>query len=174
MNMSNISAPIYTEAEIQQMVQRVARQIEKDYAGEEVVLIGVLKGSVVFISDLMRALDMDVQLDFIVVSSYQGTESTGVVKIIKDADIEISGKHVILVEDIVDTGLTLAYLRDLFLARKPASLAICTAFDKPERRQVAVDVDYVGLDVPNVCVVGYGLDYEQNYRNLPYLAAYEF
>lgn len=160
---------LMTEAEIKQMVERIAAAINRDYQGEEVVLIGVLRGAVVFLTDLIRALDIDLMIDFISVSSYQGTKSTGVVRIEKDTDIDISGKHVILVEDIVDTGLTLKYLQDLFGRRKPRSLKICAAFNKKDCRTVDVPVDYIGCDIPNAFVVGYGLDYNQKYRNLPFL-----
>lgn len=164
-----ISKILINQADIQAMVERLAAEIEQDYAGKELIMIGVLKGSVPFMSDLMRAVDLDVVIDFISVSSYKGTRSTGIVRILKDTDIDVSGKHVLLVEDIVDTGLTLAYLRELFKDRKPASLAVCTAFDKPERREIDVDVEYIGQSIPNEFVVGYGLDYDQKYRNLPYL-----
>ena len=162
-----ISKTLVSEEKIQEMVDRLASEIKKDYEGKELIMIGVLKGSVLFMSDLMRALDLDMKIDFISVSSYLGTKSTGVVRIIKDTDIDVSGQHVLLVEDIVDTGLTLAYLRELFQDRKPASLAVCTAFDKPDRRKIHVPVEYIGQAIPNEFVVGYGLDYAEKYRNLP-------
>lgn len=165
-----IAETLITESEIKAMVERLGAQLNHDYAGKQVVIIGVLRGSVVFMSDLIRQLDFPVEIDFISVSSYQGTKSTGVVKIVKDTDHDVTGKHVILVEDIVDTGLTLNYLRELFTDRGPASLRVCSAFDKPDCRQVAVAVEYIGQAIPNAFVVGYGLDYQQRYRNLPYLA----
>ncbi|MDO5033601.1 MAG: hypoxanthine phosphoribosyltransferase [Eubacteriales bacterium] len=165
-----IAETLITESEIQAMVEKLGAQINRDYQGKNVVIIGVLRGSVVFMADLIRQLNLPVEIDFISVSSYQGTKSTGVVKIVKDTDHDVTGKHVILVEDIVDTGLTLKYLRELFSDRKPASLRVCSAFDKPSCRKVEVEVEYIGQAIPNAFVVGYGLDYQQLYRNLPYLA----
>jgi hypoxanthine phosphoribosyltransferase len=133
-----------------------------------VFLIGVLKGSFMFMADLARSIDLTVDMDFIAVSSYAGgTQSTGVVRIIKDVEQNIAGKHVIVVEDIVDSGLTLNHLKQLLSTRNPASIALCTAFDKPERRRVAIDVEYVGRRIPDEFIVGYGLDYDGIYRNLP-------
>ncbi len=161
---------LLNEQEIKSMVKRVAAEIKRDYEGKKPVLVGVLRGSVVFLADLIRELDFELTIDFISVSSYSGTKSTGVVRIIKDTEQDLSGKHIILVEDIVDTGLTLSYLRALFMDRMPASLAVCSAFDKPDCRTVDVPVEYIGQAIPDKFVVGYGLDYKQEYRNLPYLA----
>lgn len=165
-----IAKILMTRDEIQAMCERLGRQITADYAGKEVVMIAVLKGSVIFLADLVRQIQVPLRLEFMSVSSYQGTKSSGVVRIIKDVDEDIQGKHVILVEDVVDTGLTLAHLRELLQTRQPASIRVCTAFDKPERRVKDVPVEYVGKVLPDAFVVGYGLDYNQAYRELPDLA----
>lgn len=154
------------ETRIQSMVKRLAAEITRDYAGKEILMICVLKGSFVFMSDLVREIDLHVQTEFMAVSSYQGSKSTGVVRILKDVDQDISDKHVIVVEDIVDTGLTLQKLTELLSTRRPASLELCTAFDKPSRRKVDIDVRYKGIEIPDRFVVGYGLDYDGHYRNL--------
>ena len=150
------------------MCQRLGEQISRDYADREVILIGVLKGAFVFMADLARYLTIPVRIDFMSVSSYgSGTRTSGVVRITKDLDSDITGKHVIIVEDIVDSGLTLNHLRQLLGTRNPASIAICTAFDKPERRKVEIEVEYVGMQIPDEFIVGYGLDFDGKYRNLP-------
>lgn len=156
---------------IQQRVRELARQIEQDYRdADNVLLVGVLKGSVMFIVDLARTLQRQVALDFIAISSYgQATETSGVVRVLKDLDTEISAWHVLIVEDIVDSGLTLGYLRESLQRRNPASLRICALLNKPDRRQSDVTLDYCGFDIPNEFVVGYGLDYAERYRNLPYI-----
>ena len=147
---------------------RFGGKISADYADREVILIGVLKGAYVFMADLARHLTIPCRIDFMSVSSYgSGTRSSGVVRITKDLDMDITGKHIIIVEDIVDTGLTLNHLRQLLGTRKPASIAVCTAFDKPERRKVNVTVEYVGMQIPDEFIVGYGLDFDGKYRNLP-------
>lgn len=134
-------------------------------------MIGVLKGANVFMSDLMRAVTVPIQIDFIAASSYgTSTESSGIVRIVKDLDYSIEGKHVMIVEDIIDTGLTLKYLFDNFTARKPASLSIISLLDKPERRKVDIQVDYTGFEIPDEFIVGYGIDYAEKYRNLPFVA----
>lgn len=154
--------------EIQEMVQRLGKQITKDYEGKELLLIGALKGAFVFMADLVRAIELPLQVDFMAVSSYgSATKSTGVVKILKDCDTNIEGKHVIVVEDIIDTGLTMNKLLALLQTRNPASLALCSAFDKPSRRQVEVPLQYRGIEVPDQFIVGYGLDFDGKYRNLP-------
>lgn len=154
--------------EIAKMCQRLGEQISRDYADREVILIGVLKGAYVFMADLARCLTIPVRIDFMSVSSYgSGTRSSGVVRITKDLDSDITGKHVIIVEDIVDSGLTLNHLRQLLGTRNPASIAICTAFDKPDRRRVEIEVEYVGMKIPDEFIVGYGLDFDGKYRNLP-------
>lgn len=154
--------------EIDQMCKRLGEKITADYQGKEVTLIGVLKGAYVFMADLARYMDIPVRIDFMSVSSYgSGTRSSGIVRITKDLDADISGKHIIVVEDIVDSGLTLAHLKQLLGTRNPASIALCTAFDKPARRRVQIDVDYVGMPIDDEFIVGYGLDYDGRYRNLP-------
>lgn len=161
---------IRTEA-IQARVCELGKRICRDYRDhDDLLLVGVLKGCMMFIVDLARAIDQRVSLDFIAISSYgQSTESSGVVRLIKDLDTDITQRHVLIVEDIIDSGLTLAYLRSLLLRREPASLRICTLLNKPERRRADVVVDYIGFDIPNAFVVGYGLDYAERYRNLPYI-----
>lgn len=155
-------------SEIASMCQRLGEQISRDYAGREVILVGVLKGAWMFMADLVRCLTIPVRIDFIAVSSYgSGTRTSGVVKIAKDLDSDISGKHVILVEDIIDTGLTLKHLRQLLGTRNPASIAICAAFDKKDRRMVNIDIEYIGMEIPDEFIVGYGLDFDGKYRNLP-------
>ncbi len=153
---------------IEQMVQRIADQISKDYEGKEIVIVGILKGSFIFLADLVRKLSVPVTLDFMSVSSYYGgTKSSGIVKIIKDMDVDISGQHVIIVEDIVDSGLTLQHLKEILLTREPASLRICAAFDKPDRRKVDIAAEYIGITIPDEFIIGYGLDFDGKYRNLP-------
>ncbi len=154
--------------QIKDKVVELGGLISKDYAGKDLVLVGVLKGGFVFLADLMREISIPVDMDLIAVSSYgASTKSSGVVRIIKDIDINITGKHVLIVEDLVDTGLTLRYLKDLFRTRGPESVKICTAFDKPSRRKVDIQVEYEGIIVPDKFIVGYGLDYAGKYRNLP-------
>lgn len=154
--------------DIQRMCQRLGEEISRDYAGKEITLICVLKGAYVFMADLARYLTVPVRIDFMSVSSYgSGTRTSGVVRITKDLDADISGRHIIIIEDIVDSGLTLNHLRSLLGTRSPASIAICTAFDKPARRRVEIDVEYVGMQIPDEFIVGYGLDFDGKYRNLP-------
>lgn len=166
----DIQRVLLDEAEIQKIVTRVGQQITEDYRGRNLVLVSVLKGSVVFMADLMRAIDLPLSIDFMVVSSYgNGTESSGQVKIIKDLDLDLSGQDLLLVEDILDTGRTLYSLREILKMRSPSSVRICTFLDKPERRKADIQADYIGAEVPDEFVVGYGLDFAQRYRNLPYL-----
>ena len=166
----DIEKVLLSEEEIQEIVTRVGAEVSRDYRGKNLVLVSVLKGSVVFMADLMRAIDIPLSIDFMVVSSYgNGTESSGKVKIIKDLDLDLSGQDLLLVEDILDTGRTLYNLREILKMRSPSSIKICTFLDKPERRQADIAADYVGARVPDEFVVGYGLDYSQRYRNLPYL-----
>lgn len=156
-----------TNEEIQEKVREFGRRITEDYRGESLLLIGILRGAVVFLSDLMRHLELPCEIDFIEVSSYgAGTTTSGVVRILKDLREDITGRHVLIVEDIVDTGLTLAYLHRILLARKPVSLEICTLLSKPSRRQADIDVKYLGFEVPDEFVVGYGIDYAGYFRNL--------
>lgn len=158
-------------SEIEAMCRRLGAQISADYAGREVVLIGVLKGAFIFMADLVRCITVPCRIDFMSVSSYgSGTRTSGVVRINKDLDSDITGKHVIVIEDIVDSGLTLNHLRQLLGTRNPASIAFCTAFDKPERRRVEINVEYVGMRIRDEFIVGYGLDFDGKYRNLPDVA----
>ncbi|HHW93399.1 MAG TPA: hypoxanthine phosphoribosyltransferase [Clostridiaceae bacterium] len=152
---------------INKFVKRLGEEITRDYRGKELYFICVLKGSFVFMADLVREIKLPCEVDFMSVSSYSGDKSTGVVKINKDLDRSIAGKHVLIVEDIVDTGLTLNHLKSLLTTRNPASIGIVTAFDKPMRRRVDIHVDYIGMEVPNEFIVGYGLDLDGYYRNLP-------
>lgn len=168
---NDIKSVMISEEQLAVRVKEIAEMIEKDYAGKEVLVIGVLKGANVFMGDLIRKINLPMQIDFIAASSYgTSTESSGVVKIIKDLDYSIEGKHVLIVEDIIDTGLTLKYLFENFTSRKPASLAICTLLDKPERRKAEISVQYVGFEIPDEFIVGYGIDYAERYRNLPFVA----
>jgi hypoxanthine phosphoribosyltransferase len=158
---------LFSKSQIAERVQAIGRQISDDYAGQSVVLIGVLKGAAIFLADVARAIEVDNTFDFVAVSSYgRAKVSSGAVKMIKDIDNPIEGKHVILVEDILDTGLTLSYLRGLMLQHKPASLKIATCLDKPERRLVPIEADYVGFKIPNKFVIGYGMDYAERYRGV--------
>ncbi len=158
---------LFTQTQIAERVREIGRQISEEYAGESIVLIGVLKGAAIFLADLARAITVDNTFDFVAVSSYgRARVSSGAVKLIKDIDNPIEGKHVILVEDILDTGLTLSYLRGLMLQHKPASLKIASCLDKPERRLVPIEADYVAFSIPNRFVIGYGMDYAEVYRNL--------
>ncbi|MBL8066653.1 MAG: hypoxanthine phosphoribosyltransferase [Chthonomonadaceae bacterium] len=157
--------------EIQDVCARIAREISDDYRGESVVLIAVLKGSYQFISDLSRLIEIPCEIDFVQVSSYgDGTESTGVVRIKKDHDINIEGRNVIIVEDIVDTGLTLKHLCELLSTRRPKSLAVASMLSKPEARKHEALINYIGFEIQNQFVVGYGLDHAEKFRNLPYIA----
>ncbi len=158
---------LYSKSQISERVQALGQKISADYAGQSIVLIGVLKGAAIFLSDLARAINVDATFDFVAVSSYgRARVSSGAVKLIKDIDNPIERKHVIIVEDILDTGLTLSYLRGLMLQHKPASLKIATCLDKPERRLVPIEADYVGFKIPNQFVIGYGMDYAERYRNV--------
>lgn len=164
-----------TEEEVDAKINEIGQRISKDYAGKQVHLICVLKGGSFFLCELAKRITVPVSLDFMSVSSYGGdTKSSGIVKIVKDLDDSIKDKDVIVVEDIVDSGRTLSYLLDLLQQRGPKSLALCTLLDKPERRVMDVKVDYTGFQIPDEFVVGYGLDYDQRYRNLPYIGVVEF
>lgn len=160
-----------TEDEIHEAAKRLAARIEKDYEGEDsIVLVGLLKGSVQFMADLLKNINMMCTIDFMCVSSYgKGTKSTGRVNIIKDLSEPIDDKNVIIVEDIIDSGNTLNFIGKYFAAKNAKSVRICTLLNKPSRREVEIDVDYIGFDVPDEFVVGYGLDYQEYYRNLPYI-----
>jgi hypoxanthine phosphoribosyltransferase len=166
--MGDVEEVLVSREEIAQMVKRLGKRISEDYKNEELILVGVLKGGFVFLADLMREISIPVDMDLIAVSSYgASTKSSGVVRIIKDMDMSVADKHVLIVEDLVDTGLTLRHLKDLFNTRGPKSVKICTAFDKPSRRKVDIEIEYGGIVVPDKFIVGYGLDYAGKYRNLP-------
>ena len=166
----DIQEILFSEEQLASRVNEIARQITQDYQGKEIVLISVLRGSFVFMADLCRRIDLPCTVDFMAVSSYgSGTSSTGQVQITKDLSSDIAGKHIIVVEDILDSGNTLSYLLKLLAQRKPASIRLCTLLDKPERRTKPVEVHYSGFTIPDYFVVGYGLDYAEKYRNLPYV-----
>ena len=161
---------LYSEEELEAKCAELGAQISKDYEGKNLLLVSVLKGAVVFMTDLMRHITLPCSIDFMVVSSYgSGVKTSGVVKIVKDLDADLAGKDLLIVEDILDTGMTLHYLKQLLQDRNPNSIRIATLLDKPERRRAAVRADYVGYQVPDEFVVGYGLDYDEKYRNLPYV-----
>lgn len=166
---------LLSEEEVNERIRAIGEQITKDYAGKEIHLICVLKGGCFFMCELAKRIDLPVTFDFMAVSSYGGdTKSSGVVKIVKDLDEALQGKDVLVVEDIVDSGRTLSYLMEMLRDRGPASLKLCTLLDKPDRRVVPVNVEYTGFTIPDEFVVGYGLDYDQRYRNLPYIGVIEF
>jgi hypoxanthine phosphoribosyltransferase len=159
------------EETLQARVRELGVEISTDYAGRDLLLVGVLKGAVFFMADLMRELSVPCEIDFMAISSYgAATDSSGVVRILKDLDINVSGRDVLVVEDIIDSGLTLSYLMRNLTARRPGSLEICTLLTKPDRREIDVPVRYVGFEIPNKFVIGYGLDFAERYRNLPYVA----
>ena len=162
---------LVSEEQLQAKVAELGAQISADYEGRDLLLGSILKGAVVFMADLMRAVTIPCAIDFMVVSSYGGanTSSTGLVKIIKDLDQDLSGKDVLIVEDILDTGITLSHLMPMLQMRKPNSLRLCTILSKPSRRKADIEPDYCGFEVPDEFVVGYGLDYDEKYRNLPYV-----
>jgi hypoxanthine phosphoribosyltransferase len=158
---------LYSEEDIQRRLVELAHEVQRDYDGRDLLLVGVLRGAVMVMADLARSFERHVEMDWMAVSSYgSGTKSSGVVRILKDLDTDISGRHVLIVEDIIDTGLTLSWLVSNLQSRKPASVEICTLLRKPDALQMSVDVKYVGWDIPNAFVVGYGLDYAERYRNL--------
>lgn len=166
---------LLTEAEVDKRIQEIGDQISKDYAGKSVHLVCVLKGGSFFMCELAKRITVPVSIDFMSVSSYGGdTKSSGVVRIVKDLDESLKDKHVIVIEDIVDSGRTLSYLLDMLQSRGPQDVKLCTLLDKPERRVVEVKVDYKGFEIPDEFVVGYGLDYDQKYRNLPYIGMVKF
>lgn len=160
---------LLTREEVEKRIKELAKEIEKDYCGKDLLVIGLLKGSIMFMSDLIKEMDLPVMIDFMSVSSYSGTTSTGVINILKDTDISVKDKDVLIVEDIIDTGLTLSHVKKLLEDRGAKSLKICTLLDKPSRRTVEMKGDYVGFEIPDEFVVGYGLDYDQHHRNLPYV-----
>ncbi len=159
---------LFTREQIAARIQELGAQITRDLAGEKLVMIGVLKGAAPFLADLARAVDVDATFDFVAVSSYgKSNRTSGAVKLIKDLDEPIEGKHVLVVEDILDTGITLTYLRKIFLQHHPKSLRIATLLDKPSRRLEPIEADYVGFSIPNLFVIGFGMDFAERYRNLP-------
>ena len=167
---TDVESILLSENEINERVSELAEQITKDYEGKKLFVIGVLKGSFIFMADLIRKIQIPCQIDFMAVSSYGGNaKTTGAVKITKDLNADIEGKDVLIVEDILDSGRTLSYLINYFRNRRPSSVRICTLLDKPERRTSKVSVDYVGFSVPDEFVVGYGLDCDEKYRNLPFI-----
>lgn len=167
----DIKKILIEENELKSKVAEIAAKITEDYKGKDLLIVCVLKGAVVFASDLIRKIDLPLDIDFMAISSYgANTKSTGVVRILKDLNTGIEDRHVLIVEDIIDSGLTLAYLADNLRSRQPASVEICTILDKKERRTINLDIKYAGFVVPDEFVVGYGLDYAEKYRNLPYIA----
>ena len=168
--MSERISVLLTEEEVDKRINEIGKQISKDYEGKNIHLICVLKGGVFFMCELAKRIEVPVSMDFMAISSYGAdTKSSGVIRIVKDLDESITGKDVLVVEDIVDSGRTLSYLLMMLKERKPNSLKLCTLLDKPDRRVIDVDVDYTGFEIPDEFVVGYGLDYAQKYRNLPYI-----
>ncbi len=161
---------LISQEELAKRIKELAKEIERDYAGRDLLIVAVLKGSFMFLADLIRELDYHVAVDFMGTSSYgASTQSSGEVRITKDLEQSVAGRHILLVEDIVDTGLTLRYLVDTLRARQPASVKVCALLDKPARRRVRIGLDYYGFIIPNAFVVGYGLDYQEKYRGLPYV-----
>lgn len=161
---------LLSEDEIREKVRELGGKITADYKNSNLMLVTVLKGAVVFLADLMRQIDVPAEIDFMVVSSYgSGVKSSGVVKIVKDLDVPLAGKDILIVEDILDSGLTLSYIKELLESRGPRSIRVATLLDKPSRRKVDLQADYIGFSVPDEFVIGYGLDYDEKYRNLPYI-----
>lgn len=166
----DIQSILIGEEELRRKIDEVAAKITEDYRGKDLVVVGVLKGSVIFLADLIRRIDLPMSIDFMAVSSYgSGTASTGAVKILKDLDMPVEGKDVLIIEDILDSGMTLSYIMNLMVVKKTASIKLCTLLDKPERRRVPIAPNYACFTIPNEFVVGYGLDYDERYRNLPYI-----
>lgn len=165
---NDIEKVLFSKEELKERIKELGKQITEDLQGEDVLVIGVLKGCILFLSDLIREIDLKVDLDFMICSSYEnGTSSSGNVKIIKDVNVDVKDKVILVVEDIIDSGRTMANLKEIFKVRRCKDFKICTLLDKKERRVVDIDADYIGFDVPNEFVVGYGLDYAGRYRNLP-------
>lgn len=169
-----VSKVLFTREEIEERAKEIGEQITKDYEGEEVYLVGTLKGAVMWMCDVMKHIDLDCRIDFVIASSYgSGTTTSGIVKVKKDLEGDVFGKNVIIMEDIVDTGTTLSFLKKHIAERNPKSIKICSLLDKPSRRIAEIEADYVGFSIDNLFVIGYGLDYDQKYRNLPYVGCLE-
>ena len=167
----DIQQILLTEEQIQARIAELGQELSREYAGKNPVVVGVLKGVVIFYADMIRKINVPCQMDFMWISSYAGANSTGQMKVKQDLSADVKGRHVLILEDIFDTGNSLSFVRDHLLSKKPASLKICTLLDKPSRRKpgITLKADYVGFEVPNAFVVGYGLDYNEHYRNLPYV-----
>jgi hypoxanthine phosphoribosyltransferase len=168
-----VGKPLLNTEQIQAKVRDLANRISKDYSGKELLAVGILKGAFMFFSDIVRAIEIPLTLDFVIASSYMKDETSGEVKIHYDIREDLSDKHVLLIDDIVDTGITLNQIKERILMRCPKSLRICTFLDKKERREVDIPIDYVGFEIPNEYVVGYGLDYDNKFRNLPYISVFK-
>lgn len=165
---SDVKSVLVSKEELEKRISEIGAEITKEYEGKDLLMVCILRGSAIFFADLVRKIDIPVKLDFMAISSYgAGSRSSGEVRMIKDLNTKIEGMNVIIVEDIIDSGYTIKYLKNLLLQRNPASLKICTLLDKPERREVEIEGDYVGFKIPNAFVIGYGLDYNENYRNIP-------
>lgn len=168
--LNDIQSVLFSQEDLQAIATRLGEQISRDYKGKNLLLVSILKGSIVFMSDLMRSINIPCRIDFMAVSSYgSGIKSSGSVKIIKDLDLALEGYDLLIVEDILDSGRTLSSLMEILSTRKPRSIQICTLFDKPERREADVYAKYIGAQVPDAFIVGYGLDYDEKYRNLPFV-----
>lgn len=166
----DIAKVLLSEEQLRERVAELGKQIAEDYEGKNLVMVSILKGAVIFVSDLIRAVDIHTEIDFMCVSSFNGgVKSSGAVKIVKDLDISLEGRDLLIVEDILDSGRTLEYISDILKSRGPRSFRICTLLDKPSRRESSIKADYVGFVIPDEFVVGYGLDYAEKYRNLPYI-----
>ena len=165
----DVEKVLISEEEIKEICKRLGEEISRDYKGKNLLLVSVLKGAVVFMADIMRNITCDCEIDFLAVSSYSGTKTTGVVKFKKDMDVDPDGRDILIVEDILDSGVTLSYLKQVLLQRNAKSIKICTFLDKPANRRADIQADYVGKVVPDEFIIGYGLDYNEKYRNLPYV-----
>ena len=168
-----IGKPLLTVEQIQKKVKELAAEISRDYKGKELLTVGILRGSFMFFSDIVKSIQVPMNIDFLIVSSYIKTKNKGKIEIHADLREDIKGRHVLLIEDIADTGLSLNHIRDLLLKRSPASLKICALLNKKERRKVDVPLDYIGFEIPDKYVVGYGLDYENKFRNLPHIVTFK-
>ncbi|MBE6728516.1 MAG: hypoxanthine phosphoribosyltransferase [Ruminococcaceae bacterium] len=167
--LNDVACVLASQEELKQICKDLGEQITKDYEGKNLLVVSVLKGAVVFMADLLREIKCDCRIDFMAVSSYSGTKTTGVVKIKKDLDVDVAGCDILIVEDILDSGLTLSYLKKILEDRNAASIKICTLLDKPENRKADIKADYIGKVIPDEFVIGYGLDYDEKYRNLPFV-----